>query len=80
MGYDPYENYYTILEGNMIKESLCIPKRIIHIIITILFPPLGMLYTQFKRKFDAPGKILLSLILTTCFYLPGLIYGLNNLN
>jgi uncharacterized membrane protein YqaE (UPF0057 family) len=79
MGYDPYANYYTILNGNFIDEDLCIPKRFFRILMTIIFPPLGVFYTQLLAGFPSPSKILVTLILTIFFYFPGLIYGLNNL-
>ena len=42
------------------------------IIITILIPPLGM----FLYEGDLTTRVLISLLLTLLFYLPGLIYTL----
>ncbi len=44
---------------------------VLEIILTILFPPLGVLW-----RFGLGGKFLLNLILTLLFYVPGLIHAL----
>ena len=85
---DDWTLYDQILYGGLGYGHFCVPKNLIRILFTIIFPPLGVClkYTQDKfpyinfgellRNFD---KIITCFILTSLFYVPGLIYGLNQL-
>jgi uncharacterized membrane protein YqaE (UPF0057 family) len=78
---DKNTNLYTvIIEGNYEPENIYISKKIFRILMTVIFPPLGVFYTQFLTGFPEPSKILVTLILTLMLYVPGLIYGLRNLD
>ena len=46
-------------------------NNILHIIITILLPPLGV-----YLKNGAGKDLLINIILCLCFYLPGILHGL----
>jgi len=46
-------------------------NNILHIIITILLPPLGV-----YLKNGAGKDLLLNIVLCLCFYLPGILHGL----
>ena len=56
-----------------VKESRPIDMWYIRTIITILFPPLGVLMA---KGFTGFNYILLSCLLTSLFYFPGLVYSL----
>lgn len=70
----------SILYGNMIGEDICIPRGFFIIIITIIFPPLGVFINQYYQGFPNPTSIGISMVLTALFYFPGLIYALNQSN
>lgn len=70
----------SILYGNMIAEDICIPRSFFVMIITIIFPPLGVFINQYNQGFPNPTSIGISMVLTALFYFPGLIYALNQSN
>lgn len=87
-----YDNEWTlydqILYGGLGYGHFCVPKNLIRILFTIIFPPLGvsLKYTQdvfpyinFGELFRNFDKIITCFVLTSLFYVPGLIYGLNQI-
>lgn len=58
-------------KGQM-SNGKCLRLYWFRMIITILFPPLGIFFT---KGFYGFGKVILCSILTMCFYFPGLIYA-----
>ncbi len=72
-----YSTYDRIMEGGFIAEDICIPRKFLVNLVTIFFPPLGVIYHQYLLEFPEPTKIFISIILTALFYFPGLIYSLN---
>ena len=53
------------------------PISIFSMLITIIFPPIGVWLQQHQKSYPHPQKIIISFILTALFYFPGLIYALN---
>ncbi len=90
IGPDQWTLYDKILYGGFGYSAFCLPDNIITIALTIIFPPLGMISALISRHlgntapwftvdamriiFDNFSKIVYSFILTSLFYLPGLIY------
>ena len=68
----------AIMYGNLVAHDICLPTYIFRLMITILFPPIGVWIKQHDAGYPEPGKIAICLILTSLFYFPGLIYALNN--
>lgn len=75
-----YSAYDRIIYGGFISEDICIPKKFLTNMLTVIFPPLGVLYNQYQNNFPSPMKIFTCIILTSLFYFPGLIYALNSVN
>ena len=69
-----------IMYGGIGSGTICVPTYIGKLLFTILFPPLGIFLDEMKKGFPNPTRIITSLILTSLFYFPGLIYGLNGLS
>ncbi len=68
---------YDSCNGKCKKNSKGIDLWYVRTLITILFPPFGVFLA---KGFSGMGQILLSCILTACFYFPGLIYSLAVIN
>jgi uncharacterized membrane protein YqaE (UPF0057 family) len=68
----------AIMYGGLIAQDICFPSYIFKLIVTIIFPPLGVWWNQHELGYPAPGRIALGFILTALFYFPGLIYALND--
>lgn len=86
---DEWTLYDQILYGGLGYGHFCVPKNLVNIIFTIIFPPLGMClnyvtdtfpFIDFSGLFNNISKILMCFVLTSLFYVPGLIYGLNHIN
>lgn len=79
-----------MLYGGIGYGNICFPTHIFRVLLTILFPPLGIVIKHIKMLDDFPwidvgdlimniGELIQSLLLTSFFYVPGLIYSLNQL-
>ena len=51
-----YSTYDRIMEGGFIAEDICIPRKFLVNLLTIFFPPFGVLYHQYKLQFPEPTK------------------------
>lgn len=78
--YDCTEIYNMFFYGQLMKGNLCIRHKLIRIITTFIFPPLGLYLKQKEDKKVQINKIVICLILTSLFYFPGLFYSLINVN
>lgn len=67
--------YNMFMYGELVKDDICLPKKTLNNIITILFPPLGLYLKQVKNKNTNMKKIIICFILTGLLYFPGLIYA-----
>ena len=64
--------------GRMNRQPICIPKQFGDLFIMILYPPLWVLLKEFykEKKFENLGNVIISFVLTCCFYFPGLIHAM----
>lgn len=69
--------HYDSCKGQCKKTSKGIDLWYIRTLLTILFPPFGVFLA---KGFKGMGQIILSCILTACFYFPGLIYSFSVIN
>jgi uncharacterized membrane protein YqaE (UPF0057 family) len=87
---DEWTFFDKIMYGGIGYGNICLPTHLFRVIITILFPPLGIVIKYIKITDDFPwfslgdlimniGELIKSLMLTAFFYIPGLIYSLNQL-
>jgi uncharacterized membrane protein YqaE (UPF0057 family) len=79
--------------GGLGHGYFCLPTNLVRIIFTVIFPPIATILKYLKidpyfpyisldtlkNLFNNIDDIIYSFILTTLFYIPGLIYGLSNL-
>jgi len=72
--------YDKMMYGGMGYGTFCVPKELPSYIMVIVFPPLSVFVQQWKTGFKRIDKIIISFILTSLFYFPGLLYGLNELS
>ena len=79
-----------VLYGGLGYGNICLPKHLFRVICTIIFPPLGIIIIHIKILDEFPfvditqfieniGDFIYSNLLTAFFYIPGLIYSLNQL-
>lgn len=87
---DEWTFFDKILYGGLGYGNICLPKHLFRVISTILFPPLGIIIKNIKILDIFPyidisdfilniGDFIHSILLTAFFYVPGLIYSLNQL-
>ena len=97
---DNYTLFQKILYGGVSHGVIVIPTHFFKILITLLFPPIGEIFSALTSvpefiadsfpwitwdaimnlvKFETINRIVYSFILTSMFYIPGLIYVLANL-
>lgn len=95
-----YTLFQKILYGGISHGVVVIPTHFFKILITILFPPIGEIFSIITSvpefiadtfpwitwdaiinlvKFENINRIIYTFILTSMFYIPGLIYVLANL-
>tara|TARA_B100000575_G_scaffold243514_1_gene207316 strand:+ start:2276 stop:2614 length:339 start_codon:yes stop_codon:yes gene_type:complete len=90
-----YTLFDKLLYGGLGYGAFCLPNNLFKIIFTVMFPPLGeMLHIVSKKTtdefpyvtyetltdiFNNLDRIIYSFILTSMFYIPGLIYTLGNI-
>lgn len=87
---DDWTFFDKLLYGGLGYGNICLPTHLFRVLLTIIFPPLGIIIKHVKLIDDFPwidisdfliniGEFIKSLILTSFFYIPGLIYSLNQL-
>ena len=95
-----YTLFQKMLYGGVSHGVVIIPTHFFKILITLLFPPIGEIFSALSAapeyiidtfpwitwdaiknlvKFENINRIVYSFILTSMFYIPGLIYVLANL-
>ena len=80
---------YKLINGKIGYGSLCMSNTIIDLILLIIFPPIYVITFQIQNYFSNEntdnnkvidnidiGEIITNIILTSCFYFPGLIHAL----
>lgn len=66
----------AIFEGGIGYGKVCVPTSLNDFVMMILYPPLYVFFNQRAKGFKNIWQILLSFILTSFFYFPGLIHAL----
>lgn len=83
---DNYTLWDRFLYGGLGYSMIALPTNIFRIIGTVLFPPLGVImqyittsfpYLDIVKIIENIDEIIYVAILTTFFYVPGLIYSLS---
>lgn len=84
-----------LMYGGLGYGAFCLPTNFFKIVFTVIFPPLGEIlntiadglinefpyvtWDTLKRLFNNLDTIIYSFLLTSMFYVPGLIYTLGNI-
>jgi uncharacterized membrane protein YqaE (UPF0057 family) len=87
---DDWTFFDKVLYGGLGYGNICLPTHLFKVMLTIIFPPLGIVLKHIKLMDDIPwidatslimnvSELVKSLLLTAFFYIPGLIYSLNQL-
>ena len=65
--------------GEEVDGSFCFPSQLKDIFLVVLFPPLWVIIKESTNKVPLKNamRIVVSLVLTSCFYFPGLIHAMN---
>lgn len=83
---DNFTLWDRFLYGGLGYSMITLPTNLFRVIATVLFPPLGVVmkyivndfpYIDFAKLILNLDEIIYVLILTTFFYIPGLIYSLS---
>ena len=72
-----------ILKGGFGYGKFCIPDELPQVVMAVIFPPLSILWNWhlgYYSIWETIQKFFTCLLLTMCFYLPGLIYAINELS
>lgn len=92
---DDWTLFDKIMYGGLGYGAFCLPTNFFKIIFTVIFPPLGevinivadyildefpyVTWKTVKILFENLNRIIYSFVLTSMFYIPGLIYTLSNI-
>lgn len=88
---DNWSFYDKIVYGGLGYGNICLPSHLFDIIVTVIFPPFGLILSKLDFKNTFPyihwgtfdtvmeniSSIVKCFLLTMCFYVPGLVYALN---
>ncbi len=66
----------AIFEGGLGYGKVCVPTSLTDFVMMILYPPAYIFFVQRDRGFANIWQILISFVLTSLFYFPGLIHAL----
>ena len=93
---DDWTLFDKVMYGGLGYGAFCLPTNFFKVIFTVIFPPLGEIinivsdfvldkfpyvtYDTLKQVFLNLNRIIYSFILTSLFYIPGLIYTLSNIS
>ncbi len=71
-----------LINGGFGYGKVCIPDELPQIILAVVFPPFSILWNWYMGLYtiwQTIYKFIICLVLTMCFYVPGLIYAINDL-
>ena len=82
---------YKFLNGGIGYGKLCVPNTLIDLILMLVFPPIYIITHQLQNYFKEDNskgsskvvdhldmvQIVISFLLTSCFYFPGLLHALS---
>ena len=66
----------AIFEGGLGYGKLCVPTSLNDFVMIVLYPPAYIFFVQKDKGFKNIWQVLLSFILTSFFYFPGLIHAI----
>ena len=66
-----------VVDGGMNQEPICIPSQLKDLAIILLYPPLFVLLRELKNHTFSITNVIISFILTCCFYFPGVLHALS---
>jgi uncharacterized membrane protein YqaE (UPF0057 family) len=66
----------SYINGGFGFGKLCLDRELTRLILMIIFPPLYVILSEYERGFKNKGAIIMNFILTSLFYIPGLIHAL----
>lgn len=90
---DNWTFFDKLVYGGLGYGSVCLPTHLFDVIFTVIFPPLGLIikhldfldhfpyihWGTLARIIDHLDELIMSIILTALFYIPGLIYTLDKI-
>ena len=71
-----------LINGGFGYGKVCIPDELPQVILAVIFPPFSILWNWYMGLYtiwQTIYKFIICLILTMSFYVPGLIYAINDL-
>ncbi len=86
---DQYTLFDRFIYGGLGYGTFCVPSNIFRIFATVIFPPFAIIiewitnefpYINPKKILETFDKFFYSIILTSLFYIPGLIYSLSHIS
>ena len=66
----------AIFQGGLGFGKVCVPTSLVDFVIMILYPPAYIFFVEKDKGFTNIWQILVSFVLTSLFYFPGLIHAL----
>lgn len=66
----------AIFKGGLGYGKVCVPNHINDFIMMIVYPPAYIFFVQKDRGFTSIWQIIISFLLTSLFYFPGLIHAI----
>lgn len=67
----------AIFEGGLGYGKICVPNILSDFMLMIVYPPAYIILLEKRNEFKNIGKIILSFILTSLFYFPGLLHAIH---
>ena len=91
--YGEFTIYDKFLYGGLGYGHICLPRNLIRVILSLVFPPFGIILKHLQLQDEAPyitkgglinlfnnlGDVIFSVFLTFCFWVPGVIYSFQQL-
>ena len=71
-----------VINGGFGYGKVCIPDELPQVILAVIFPPLSIIWNWYVGLYPiwkTIYKFIVCLLLTMFFYIPGLIYAINDL-
>ncbi len=66
----------AIFQGGLGYGKVCVPTSLVDYVMMILYPPAYIFFVQKDKGFTNIWQILVSFVLTSLFYFPGLIHAI----
>lgn len=66
-----------LMYGGFGFGPICFPSYILKLVVAIVFPPLAVFLDEMNRGFRDISRIIISIVLTSFFYFPGLLHAIS---